>query len=89
MSPVAERANRVSAGTAISAWVTSSSLRLDIESATRPPQAPASSIGRNWSAVVRPTAKALPVRVSTSHISATICIQLPLIETSWPANQRR
>jgi hypothetical protein len=42
------------------------------------------SIGRNWSAVVAPTARPLPVRVRTTHISAIICIQLPDSETSCP-----
>ena len=32
-----------------------------------------------------PTATPLPVSCTTSHISATICIQLPVIETTWPA----
>jgi len=39
----------------------------------------------NWSAVVSPSAVPLPVRRSTSHSSATRCIQLPLTEITWPA----
>ena len=61
-----------------------SSRRFGTRSAISPPQAPNSSIGRNWSAVVTPTATPLPVSVRISQISATVCIQLPEIETSWP-----
>ena len=32
-----------------------------------------------------PTAAPLPVSCTISHISATICIQLPETETTWPA----
>ena len=32
-----------------------------------------------------PTAAPLSVSCTISHISATICIQLPEIETDWPA----
>ena len=65
---------------AIAAWVIISSRRLDIRSASTPPSAPNSRIGRNCSAAVMPTETPLPVSFTTSHISATICIQLPLIE---------
>jgi hypothetical protein len=33
---------------------------------------------------VRPTAAPLPVSFTISHISPTICIQLPVIEMTWP-----
>ena len=66
------------------AWVSRSSRRFGTRSAISPPQAPKISIGRNWSAVVIPTATPLPVSERTSHISAIICIQLPDSETSWP-----
>jgi hypothetical protein len=66
-----------------------SSRRLPIRSATSPPHAPTSSIGRNCSAVVKPTATPLPVSDRTTHSSATVCIQLPEIETSWPTKKRR
>ena len=79
-TPLAVSAHSVNAGMAISAWVIVSSRRLDIRSASSPPQAPANSIGTNWSAAVRPTATLLFVSRSTSHISATICIQFPLSE---------
>ena len=74
----------MSAGSAISDWVTISSRRLDMRSASRPPQAPNNMIGTNCSAAVRPTETPLPVSWTTSHISATFCIQLPVIETTWP-----
>jgi hypothetical protein len=66
-----------------------SSRRLAIRSAISPPHAPISSIGRNWSAVVSPTATPLPVSDRITHSSATVCIQLPEIETSWPMKKRR
>ena len=62
-----------------------SSVRLSKRSASSPPQAPNSSTGRNWSPAVMPTAAPLPVSCTISHISATICIQLPETETTWPA----
>ena len=75
---------RPSAGIAISACVVISSLRFGKRSASSPPQAPKSNIGRNCRAVVRPTARPLPVRLSTSQSAATVCIQVPESETSWP-----
>jgi hypothetical protein len=35
--------------------------------------------------VVRPTATPLSVRVRISQIAATVCIQVPDREISWPA----
>ena len=83
--PAAVIAHRIRAGRAMSVWVTISSERLGSRSASRPPNAPKRRKGRNWSAEVTPTATPLPVRERISHISATICIQLPDSETSWPA----
>ena len=45
--PEAVSAHRVRAGTAISACVIASNRRFEIRSASRPPQAPANSMGRN------------------------------------------
>ena len=84
-APPIVSAHSVSAGTAISAWVTISSLRLLMRSASTPPIAPKTRIGRNCSAAVRPTAVPVPVSFTTSHISATVCIQLPESEITWPA----
>ena len=47
----ASRANSPRAGIAISDWVAISRRRFGKRSASRPPQAPKSSIGRNWRAV--------------------------------------
>ena len=77
MCPPTVRPHSASAGSAISAWVTISSLRLLMRSASTPPIAPKTRIGRNCSAATRPTAVPEPVSFTTSHISATVCIQLP------------
>ena len=84
-APVAVSAQSVSAGSTIAVCVTMSSRRFGKRSATTPPQAPRTSTGRNCSAAVTPTATPLPVSERINHISATICIQLPLSETIWPA----
>jgi hypothetical protein len=83
--PAAVSAKSVSAGRAMSAWVTMSTRRLGRRSASSPPQAPKSRIGTNCRPAVRPTAAPLPVSWTMSHISATFCIQLPETETTWPA----
>ncbi len=83
-APLAASAHSTSAGTTMATWVTISSRRLSKRSASSPPKAPKSRIGANCSAVVRPTATPLPVRVRISHVSATIWIQLPLSDTIWP-----
>ena len=82
--PFTVRAHSAKAGSAISDCVTISKRRLGIRSASRPPQAPNTMIGRNCSAAVKPTDTPLPVSWTTSHISATFCIQLPVIETTRP-----
>ena len=46
-------------------------------------------IGRNCNANAAPMTTPLPVSDSSSQVSATICIQLPLTETSCPAKKRR
>jgi hypothetical protein len=81
---VSARASIASGGSACAACVTISSRRFGTRSAIRPPKAPSSSIGTNWSAVTKPTATPEPVSVSTTQISATICIQLPDSDASWP-----
>jgi len=82
--PLAASAQSARAGTTIATWVTISSRRLSKRSASRPPKAPKRRIGVNCSAVVRPTATPLWVRLRISHVSATIWIQLPLSDTIWP-----
>ena len=66
-----------------------SSVRLDIRSASSPPQAPNSRIGRNCRPAVSPTDTPDPVSFTISHISPTICIQLPVIEITWPVKYLR
>ena len=84
-TPAAVTANRASAGSAMLSWVTISSRRFETRSASSPPHAPKSRIGRNCSAETIPAATPLPVSARISHISATIWVQLPLTEISWPA----
>ena len=83
--PPTVSAKSASAGRAMSAWVTMSTRRFGRRSASRPPHAPKSRMGTNCSPAVRPTAAPLPVSCTISHISATVCIQLPETETIWPA----
>ena len=60
-----------------------SRFRLLARSATRPPNGPNSSIGRNWSPTTMPRATPLSVRWRTSQAWATDCIQVPDTEMSW------
>ncbi len=83
-TPVTVTVKRTSAGSAIIAWVMISRRRLEKRSASSPPQAPNSSMGRNCRAVVSPTAIPLSVSERTSQISATVCIQFPDRETTCP-----
>jgi len=83
--PPRESASSASAGSAIRAWVIINRLRFGKRSASTPPHAPKSRIGRNWRAVVVPTARPLPVSERISQTSATICIQFPESETICPA----
>ena len=78
-------AHSTAAGMAIAACVHISRRRLSMRSASTPPQAPNSSIGRNCSAAVTPTSAPLCVSWTISHISAMFCIQLPDSETICPA----
>ena len=83
--PVATSRPRPNASAPESAWVMNSSRRLSTRSATTPPRGPTTSMGRNWHAMTRPSQAPLPVSCSTSQPRATVCIQVPLTETSWPA----
>ena len=64
--------------------VTNSSFRLFDRSAIAPAHADKRRIGPNCAAVRRPTARPLPVRCSTSRVSATLVSQFPVFETSCP-----
>src|ERR1700759_1021031 len=54
-----------------------------------PPNRPNSRVGRNCSAVVTPTAVALPVRLRTSQSWAIRCTQVPVLENSCPVVNKR
>ncbi len=84
-TPLAVSAHSVSAGSAISACVIVSSRRFAMRSARRPPHAPATSTGRNCRPAATPTRVPLPVSLRISQTSATVCIQLPLSDTTCPA----
>ena len=81
---------RIRASAPIAAWVTIRIRRLEYRSAIIPPHRLNSSIGRNCSPVVMPSAVPLPwVSSSTSQSCATRCIQVPVLEITWPvANSR-
>jgi hypothetical protein len=83
--PESVRTHNATAGIAMRTAVTISSRRFGKRSASRPPHAPSRRMGRNCRAAVRPTAKPECVSCTMSHISATVCIQLPEMETTWPA----
>jgi len=70
---------------AFSVCVASRMLRFDNRSATSPVCRPNSSIGRNCSAMVTPTAVALCVRSRTSQSWAMLCIHVPMLARLWPA----
>jgi len=61
------------------------SRRLSTRSAMTPPSNAKSSVGRLCNAVTTPREKGECVRIRTSHPWATFCIQVPAMETVWPA----
>ena len=72
------------------AWVIMRMRRLGYRSAIAPPHRLNSSRGRNCRPVAMPRAVPLPwVSSSTSQSCATRCIQVPLLETTWPAANSR
>ncbi len=76
---------------AMEIWVSISSVRRSIRSATSPVTGSRSSCGPNWRAIVTPTAVASSSvsSVRTSQSWAMRCIQVPTFETTAPANHRR
>ncbi len=84
IAPPSVSASSASAGSAMPAWVAISSRRFGSRSASSPAQAPPSSIGANCRAAARPTATPLWVSCRTSHVSAIVCIHVPLSDTIWP-----
>ncbi len=65
-------------------WLQTRIRRFGKRSARMPPNWPATSIGVNWVAMTRPTWKASWVSVRASQGMATLCIQVPTVEMTWP-----
>ena len=59
-------------------------VRRSYRSTITPPNNDKNSVGNDDAAAVTPTQKAEPVISSTSHPCATICSQVPIIETICP-----
>ena len=70
-------------------WVVSSSRRDGTRSATSPPNGARMNTGIRLQKDISPSMAALPVSRYTSQLRATICIQVPIRETSWPLQNRR
>ena len=70
---------------AFSVCVVSRMRRFGSRSATAPVCRPSSSIGRNCSAMVTPTAVELCVRSKISQSWAMLCIHVPMLARLWPA----
>ena len=87
--PVNARVASTAAAMPIVVWVQSRTFRFGKRSAIIPPNRPSRRVGRNCSAVVMPTAVALPVIVSTSQSCAMRWIQPPVELTSNPLTRRR
>ncbi len=84
-APAVARIPRPIASTPMAAWVQTSSLRLSIRSTSAPPHSPKKSMGRNWRAVVMPSAMPLPpLSWRTSQSCAMRCIHVPGLDSSWP-----
>ena len=47
------------------------------------------SMGADWSALMSPSLKGELVSSRTSQDCATLCIQVPISEMSWPEKKRR
>ncbi len=78
---------RTAAAVPIVLWVTSRILRFGKRSAMTPPNRPSRRVGVNCSAVVMPTAVALPVSVSTSQSWAMRWTQPPIETHEQAADQ--
>ncbi len=73
------------ASTPMEPCVRTSILRLSRRSTNAPPHSPNRSIGRNWSAVVMPSAIPLPpLSWRTNQSWAMRCIHVPGLDMSWP-----
>ena len=76
--PVSVSPAATAATAALVAAAASSSARRDRRSAKSPPCSPSRSTGRNWQAMVTPTAAGLPVSSRTSQSWATERIHVPV-----------
>ena len=70
-------------------WVAKSMRRLGRRSAKAPAGMEKKSMGANCRALMTPSLKAESVSSRTSQAWATLCIQVPTRETSWPARKSR
>ncbi len=86
---LATNPNSASARAILAAWVPIRVLRLGKASAISPPNRPRNITGRNWAAATTPSMNGSPVSSSTSQLWATVCIQVPTNEVSWPAKNSR
>ena len=84
-APVQVRAASPSAWTEASAWTTISIRRRSTRSAQTPATGATNSIGNCSAAVARPSMNAEPVSRYTSQLVAIVCIQVPRIDSPWPA----
>ena len=70
-------------------WVTYMTRSFGSRSAIRPPSGPNRNMGRNRTAVTRPSSVPLWVSSSTRNDWATVCIHVPATETSCPEKYSR
>ena len=70
-------------------WVPISMRRLCTRSLIAPPRNEKSRIGPNWSAPMSPSRNGELVSSSTSHDWPTLCIHVPIRETSCPIQNSR
>ena len=67
---------------ACSTVTTTSSLRRSNRSAAMPPTGESRKRGPSWASVISPTSVDEPVMLKTKAARTTVCIQLPMLETS-------
>ena len=83
-TPPLTTAASITAWTSAEVWVTRIRRRLSTRSATTPAHSENTRTGRNWRNARRPSMNADDVRRCISQPCATLCIQVPIRETSWP-----
>ena len=87
--PANAMAASAAASAACASWETITTGRLGSRSASAPPHMPSSSVGSACITRLSPTLAAEPVRVSTSQLTPSTCIQVPVMETRSAPAQRR